>query len=349
MNDRRLRLLGIPVLALLIVLLTLDELPTQQQAPGILAVHMGVSLLFTTTLWLGVRTIWAALLGQYPAVGQTRRRLWLLTATCLLYTAVASVALVALLHGLLPQYFSLAPRALFTQITFNLIPTVLVLMLYESIHFFEQWEHNVRRAEQLTQAGVQSQLEALQNQLDPHFLFNSLNTLAALIDEANAPAQQFVEQLADVYRYVLLSREKATVPLSEELTFVETYVALQKTRFRDNLRVSWHIPADLLTRHVAPLSVQLLVENTLKHNVVSREHPLDVAITAEAATGYLQVQNSRRLRTAGLGPSTGLGLQNTIHRYELLGSALPVRIEATEAWFTVRLPLLPAPAEKFIR
>jgi LytS/YehU family sensor histidine kinase len=252
--------------------------------------------------------------------------------------------LVAGLHLLLPAYFSLAPARLLTQIEFNLIPTLVVVLLYESLHFFGQWEHNVRRAEQLTRAGVQSQLEALQNQLDPHFLFNSLNTLAALIDEANAPAQNFVEQLADVYRYVLLSRDKATVPLAEELAFVETYVALQKTRFRDNLRVSSFIPSYLHERHVAPLSVQLLVENALKHNVVSREHPLEVSITTEAEGTYLRVQNTFRPRAAGLSPGTGLGLQNTVHRYELLQAPRPVRIEPAEATFAVYLPLLSPPA-----
>ncbi|UOQ71800.1 sensor histidine kinase [Hymenobacter cellulosilyticus] len=341
MNDRRLRLLGIPVLAVLIALLSLRELPTRPNMVMVL-VHLAVSLLFTSTLWLGTSTIWNRLLRRFPRVEQTRRRLWLLTLLGVLYTAAGSAALVAFLHLLLPAYFFLTARDLFTQITFNLIPTLLVMMLYESIHFFEQWEHNVRRAEQLTRAGVQSQLEALQNQLDPHFLFNSLNTLAALIDEANAPAQDFVAQLADVYRYVLLNRDRPTVPLSEELAFVETYVALQKTRFRDNLRVTQQIPPQLLTRQVAPLSVQLLVENALKHNVVSREHPLDITIRADEASGYIVVQNTFRPRAAGLGPSTGLGLQNTRHRYELLQAPGPVRIEATEAAFTVYLPLLPA-------
>jgi len=341
MNDRRLRLLGIPLLAVLISLITLDYLPPRLTVEFV-AKRLGISLLFTTTLWLGTLSIWAGLLRRLPRVEQTRRRLWLVAGTSLLYAAGATWLVVAMLHQLLPPYFSLAPAALLNQLKFSLIPTGFVLLLYESIHFFQQWEHNVRRAEQLTRAGVQSQLEALQNQLDPHFLFNSLNTLAALIDEANQPAQDFVDQLADVYRYVLLSREKATVSLAEELAFVDTYVALQKTRFRDNLRVSRQIPAELLTRRVAPLSVQLLVENALKHNVVSREHPLNVSIVAEAASGYVRVQNSFRPRAAGLGPSTGLGLQNTVHRYELLQAPQPVRIEPTAATFTVYLPLLPA-------
>ncbi|RYU75835.1 sensor histidine kinase [Hymenobacter persicinus] len=340
MNNRRLYLLGIPLLAALISLLTLDRLPGPL-TPTFLLQHWSISLLFTAVLWLGTHAIWARLLARLPRVEQTRRRLWLLAGCCGLYAAAATATLLAGLHLLLPPYFSLTPGRLLTQIEFNLIPTVVVLLLYESIHFFRQWELNVRRAEQLVQAGTQSQLEALQNQLDPHFLFNSLNTLAALIDEANAPAQQFVDQLADVYRYVLLARDQATVPLAEELAFVETYVALQKTRFRDNLQVSTQIPATLLTRRVAPLSVQLLVENALKHNVVSREHPLRVCITADAGTGYLRVQNTLRRRPAGLGPGTGLGLQNTVHRYELLQAPQPVRILATADAFTVELPLLP--------
>ncbi|SHJ61665.1 Histidine kinase [Hymenobacter daecheongensis DSM 21074] len=340
MNDRRLRLLGIPALAILISLLTLDDLPLRFSW-GLVVLHLSISLLFTATLWVGTLSIWGWLLRRYPAVGQTQRRLWLLAGASLLYTAVATTALMALLHQLLPPYFSLAPRPLLTQILFNLIPGAGVLLLYESLHFFGQWELNVRRAEQLSRAGVQSQLEALQNQLDPHFLFNSLNTLSALIDDDNAPAQNFVEQLADVYRYVLLARDKATVPLREELAFVDTYVALQQTRFRTNLRVSRQIPPVLLDHRVAPLSVQLLVENALKHNVVSREHPLEISIAADAGTGYLRVQNARRPRAAGLGPGTGLGLQNTVHRYELLQAPHPVRIEPTPATFTVRLPLLP--------
>jgi LytS/YehU family sensor histidine kinase len=214
------------------------------------------------------------------------------------------------------------------------------MLVYESQHFFQQWAANVRRAEQLTRAGVQSQLEALQSQLDPHFLFNSLNTLAALIEPGNRPAQEFVEQLADVYRYVLLSRDKTTVPLAEELAFVDTYVALQKARFRENIRVEQHIPPEALDWHVAPLSVQLLVENALKHNIASRENPLELRLTADPATGYFTVENVLQPRLAGLAPSTGTGLRNVQHRYELLNAPQPVEISSTDQWFRVQLPLL---------
>jgi Histidine kinase len=334
MNDLRLRLLGIPLLSLLITLMSNKH----WYSLGHFAVSWGISLLFTAVLWQGTRTIWGLLVERYPRVEQTARRLWLLLLACLLYTSAATVAIVLLLHQLLPQYFPLTRGALLGQIGFCLIPTTIVQLGYESRHFFQQWAAGVRRAEQLQTASQRAQLEALQQQLDPHFLFNSLNTLAALVEPDNQPAQQFVEQLADVYRYVLLSRERRTVSLGEELTFVEAYVALQKARLRNNLQVSLDVPEALLDAQVAPLSVQLLIENALKHNEASRQHPLQVRVSA--ADGWLVVQNPRRARTTSLLPSTGLGLRNIRERYALLLPEKPVQVDAAEDTFTVRLPLI---------
>jgi sensor histidine kinase YesM len=339
MNDRRLLLFGIPMVS---VLMLLPDANYAFRSVPYFLVSWAISLSYTLTIWLGTRTIWQRLCHQFPLVDQTARRLWWLTAACLLYTSLATISITVVLTLLLPvEVFGvLSVERLFIQILINLVPTSIVMLVYESQHFFQQWEQNVRRAEQLTMAGAQSQLEALQNQLDPHFLFNSLNTLSALIEPGNAPAQAFVEQLADVYRYVLLSRERATVPLAEELAFVDTYVALQKVRFRDNLRVEQHIPAEALEQHVAPLSVQLLVENALKHNVASRENPLELRLTADPATGYFTVENILRPRLAGLAPGTGTGLRNVRNRYELLNAPRPVEISAADQWFRVRLPLL---------
>ena len=337
MNDRSLRLYGVLALSQLITLVTL---PSEQHNAVNFLIRWSISAYFTTVLWLGNRWLWGWLLGRLPRVEQTARRLWLLAGLSVICTAAATVVLNATLWLVLPAYFSLRPVVLLISTAFNLVPTAVVLLLYESIHFFQQWEQNVRRAEQLTRTSVQSQLEALQNQLDPHFLFNSLNTLSALIDGHNTPAQNFVEQLSDVYRYVLVSREKATVPLAEELAFVATYVALQKARFRNNFQVEQVVPPEALHQHVAPLSVQLLVENALKHNVASREHPLHLAIRYDPSGPCLVVENVLRPKTAGLGLSTGIGLQNVIHRYELLQAPQPVTITDNDGWFRVRLPLL---------
>ncbi|MFD2785576.1 sensor histidine kinase [Hymenobacter rubripertinctus] len=335
MNDRRFLRWGIPVLALLVLLprglLAIRTVP-------VFFLNWGISLLFTAAFWLTGRALWFALFRRFPAVEQTRQRLWWLavinTATTALVTLLIHEASAWMQQG----RFSLG--GYLSEFGLNMVPTVVIQLIYESMSFFRQWAANVRRAEQLQSAGMKSQLEALQSQLDPHFLFNSLNTLSALIEPENEAAQEFVEQLADVYRYVLLAREQPTVALHEELAFVDTYLALHKARFRDNLRVRIDVPAALHQHRMAPLSVQLLVENALKHNVASRDQPLQLHLSAHAASGYFTVENTLRPRTAGLAPGTGTGLRNVRHRYELLRAPQPVTVTAEDGWFRVQLPLL---------
>ena len=341
LNDRRFMLGGIPLLSLTIAVV---NLPTGGYGRWpLVLVHWAVSLYFTTGYWLANRQLWRALLARFPSPAQTPRRLWLLAGLALLVTAATSVLLLLPLHALLPRGFPLALPALLVQVQVSLVPTVAVLTLYETMYFFEQWKTSLGRAEALGRAQNQAQLEALQSQLDPHFLFNNLNTLAALIEPTNAPAQDFVEQLADVYRYVLLAQGRATVPLAEELAFIDTYLALHKARFRDNLRVETRMAPAALARHVAPLSVQLLVENALKHNEASRAHPLHLRLFADdEEPGMLVVENTLRPRTAGFAPGTGTGLANVRRRYELLGASQAVETRAADGKFTVKLPLLPA-------
>ncbi|MGI4762409.1 MAG: sensor histidine kinase [Janthinobacterium lividum] len=334
MNDRRFLLFGIPLLA------ALELVPRggySQPLGWRWLVDYGVALVFTITLWLGNRQLWQWLRRRWPRPADAARRLWWLAAAGVAYTVAASLALAVLLAAL--QGYHLRPAAELREISLNLVSTFIVLLLYESRHLFEQWETNLRRADHLTQASTQAQLDALAQQLDPHFLFNSLNTLAALIEPGNEPAQHYVEGLADVYRYVLLSREHPTVPLAEELAFLQTYVALQKVRFRDNVQVRYDIAEAALARRVAPLSVQLLVENALKHNEASRARPLHLVVAADATS--LRVENTWQPRVAGLAPGTGTGLANVRQRYALLGAAQPVQVTQAGGIFAVTLPLLP--------
>jgi len=334
MMKHRLLLAGILVVA------ALELLPR-----GILAVPFGlawlgsyaVSLTFTVALWLGNVYLWQRGLARWPQPAATARRLWWLAAASLAYTLLTTVVLGGSIAGLMHWPFSLA-KAL-PETALNLVSTLVVVLIYESRHTFRQWEVNVRRADQLAQAQTQAQLDALAQQLDPHFLFNSLNTLAALIEPANEAAQQYVEGLADLYRYVLLSRDRSTVPLADELAFVKTYLALQQVRFRAKVQVEYAIDPAALARRVAPLSVQGLVENALKHNEASLARPLRLHLAATA--DRVRVANTYQPRPAGLAPSTGTGLANVRQRYALLGAAHPVEATQAEGVFTVVLPLLP--------
>jgi len=337
LRDRRLVLGGLLLISLV---MTLASGQWAFQSAAYFGITWGCSLLYTLVLGLGNREIWRQLQRRYPHVAQTRRRLWYLGLGSAAYTSVATVAITLGLARAGPAGVNASPQALLLITAINLVPTLVGQLVYESRHTFQQWKATGRRADQLAQAQTQAQLDALAQQLDPHFLFNSLNTLAALIEPANAPAQQYLEGLADVYRYVLLSRDHPTVPLAEELAFVRTYVALQKVRFRENVQVRYDVPPETLARRVAPLSVQLLVENALKHNEASQARPLYLRLVA--AAGALRVENTWQPRPAGLAPGTGLGLANVRSRYALLGAPQPVEVAQNAGTFAVTLPLLPA-------
>lgn len=327
-KGRRPELLGMVLIALVITLTDKHGHSFWTQLP--------LTLVFTTVIWEVNARLLMMMQRRFPEPHQTMRRLLLQVPLHIVLTVTTSSLLEFLIVRVMMARLCTAGEVVESML-FSLVPTAFVALLYESRFFFNQWRHSVVRVEQLARAQAQSQLEALRSQLDPHFLFNSLNTLAALIDESPDAAQDYLSQLSDVYRYVLLAREKDTVTLEEELTFVDAYIYLNKTRFRDNLRVQISIPAELKKRRVAPLSLQLLVENALKHNVVSREHPLHLRV--DAVDGEtIRVLNTVRPKTT-LTPGTRLGLKNLLSRYELL-STRPIKICHDDHEWSVALPLL---------
>ena len=195
-------------------------------------------------------------------------------------------------------------------------------------------------AERLERATVQAQLDALRNQVNPHFLFNSLSILAALVDTDARLAGQFVARLATTYRYLLEQRDQTRVPLRTELDFLAAYTFLLTLRFEGKLLVALDVPEAARDGYaIAPLTLQLLLENAVKHNRLSAAEPLRVTIAL--AGDCLRVANpvQRRLVPEA---STGVGLHNIIGRYRLLTDR-PVRVAETDGYFVVDLPLLPLP------
>ena len=181
-----------------------------------------------------------------------------------------------------------------------------------------------------------AKFETLKNQIDPHFLFNSLNVLTSLIGENPTQAEKFTTKLSKVYRYVLEQRNKELVPIQEELQFARTYMELLQMRFED--AVKFTIPTEIsnLDLKIVPLSLQLLLENAVKHNVVSSNKPLEINIFEQ--DGFLQVQNTINPKEA-IGKSTKVGLRNIADRYGLITDE-SVKITNNNKTFTVSLPLL---------
>ncbi|WP_413513540.1 sensor histidine kinase [Myroides odoratus] len=193
------------------------------------------------------------------------------------------------------------------------------------------------KAEQLERIASQAELEALKMQLDPHFLFNNFSTLSELVVENQQVAVKFIDHLALVYRYMLSNARKNSISLKEELSFVESYFYLIKERMGRKVNLNIDIPDSVQhTNAVAPIALQLLVENAVKHNTASKDSPLYIHI--QVVDQYVIVRNNLQKLVVEL-PSSKVGLTNIIDRYRLL-SQLEVQIEHNEIEFIVKLPLL---------
>jgi putative methionine-R-sulfoxide reductase with GAF domain len=183
---------------------------------------------------------------------------------------------------------------------------------------------------------AQVRLMALTNQLNPHFLFNALASLNSLIADNKTLAADFLGHLSKVYRYVLQHREEESVPLEHELNFVKNYVQLQKTRFGDGLEVAFDVPESLLHHKIVPVTLQILLENAIKHNTTAPENPLYIRVLAEG--GYLVVHNKLQLKSF-VPTSNRSGLQQLSALYTFL-DARPILVEQTDNYFKIKLPLL---------
>jgi sensor histidine kinase YesM len=190
--------------------------------------------------------------------------------------------------------------------------------------------------QKLIAKSANAQFESLKNQLDPHFLFNSLNVLSSLIDENPKQAQKFTASMSKIYRYVLEQKDKELVTVEDELEFAKTYCDLLKTRFEDSVGFVFDVKKEDYRRFVVPLSLQLLLENCIKHNFATSSKPLMIKIFSENDT--LCIENNLQVREQ-IKESSGIGLSNIVQRYSLL-TKRNVFIEKSEDYFKVILPVL---------
>jgi len=228
-------------------------------------------------------------------------------------------------------------QAVFTASLIIMICVIFITHVYETVFLVKESETEMLRAEQLERASAEAALQALKNQIDPHFIFNSLNTLSYLIEEKPAKAKLFNDSLADVYRYILQNRTRDLVLLQEEVDFLHDYFSLLKIRFEEALELHIGIDALLLQKYlVMPISLQLLMENAIKHNEFSSANPLVVTLRC---TGESLVCHNEKRKKNLRKPSSGIGLQNLNERYKLI-TGNTITITDTAADFTVVLPIL---------
>ena len=334
------RVIGIPVLGFLLTFVFNE--------PPYVPYHFVKSILIVGVMWQGDYLIMMALRKRWPGLEVTGRRIGFSVVGLLVYNSLMDFGLCTGLdligleeNGSWIDYWT-------TDIGSKLIPnlavTFLVATIYEAGYFFHQWRRQIQLTEAIKGQQVRAELNALKDQLSPHFLFNSLNTLVTLIHEDPAQAARFTQKLSEVYRYILQHKDKEVVDLGTELAFTRSYNYLLGMRFERSLDVRIDIDPALHGRLVAPLTLQMLVENAVKHNTASLSHPLRVDIYAENGRSLI-VRNTLR-RKSGVPEGTGTGLENIRQRYSYL-SDRPVDVIETREHFLVALPLieLAAPGE----
>ncbi|WP_298507543.1 sensor histidine kinase [uncultured Kordia sp.] len=298
-------------------------------------INWSISFFFSIANWSIMRMNFIFLRKKFPRVEQVGKR-----AIILFFTIVVSVCVIDAVGGIIIAAI-LDGNYYFTERFQVLIPiiiiSVMIMAIYEAIFFYIQLKESIREEEQAKQVVVLAQLDALRNQAQPHFFFNSLNTLRDIIDQnSKEDAKQFVDKLSDVYRYILDAGDANVIPLRDELKFARAYIHIQQERFGPNLKLHWELPETALDRMIVPMSLQLLLENAIKHNVISRSKPLTVHIAVQ--DDYLVVHNKIQPKSTQL-PSTKLGLINIEKRHALISERRP-KIENDGKEFTVSIPLL---------
>jgi sensor histidine kinase YesM len=273
---------------------------------------------------------------KYPTYEQTYRRIinWILV---ILFITPIFVILLFFLYLWIHYPTSVQEGGWKWGLLVGFVADVIGIAFNEGIYTFSKWKDNIQEAEQLKKANLQTQFDGLKNQVSPHFLFNSINTLSSLIHEDKERAEKFIDEMSNVYRYLLRNNEEELVPLYTELKFIHSYYHLLKTRYGNGIEMKVSIDSKTENCFLPPLTLQLLVENAVKHNNVLKEKPLLIEIVSNT-NGWLSVKNNLQKKTTTV-DSSKIGLNNIKEKYLLLNQP-DILIKETTTEFLVMLPLI---------
>ncbi len=292
-------------------------------------------VLITSVVWEGNRwmepKLSALTLSLHPLLRQFLASLILSAVTGWLVTQ----GLNRVYHG---QWLPITDIHLKLSITFALRVNLFLQCINAFLYFVRQSKEKASEAEHLKTVVAQSELQQLRNQINPHFLFNNLNVLSALVMKNQQEANSFIESFATVYRHILEAKDQDLTPLEEELNMLKPYQFLLEKRFGEALVIQFRIPEESHQCYIVPASIQLLIENAIKHNALSVHQPLHITISADPSGQELSVSNKRQSKYK-TEKSTGTGLQNIAERYKY-ATGKSIRVIDAEGVFEVRIPLV---------
>ena len=300
-----------------------------------------ISTMYTVVNALGQGYLNAYLDKKWDWISETRKRI-IYGVTLTVIVTVISVLFCnyvnfVIIQKVKPSKFFSGDYGFINWFFINL--ALLISAILHARSFMLAWKNESRKEvveQKIIASSANAQFESLKNQLDPHFLFNSLNVLSSLIDENPDQAQHFTASMSKIYRYVLEQKDKELVTVEEELSFARTYCDLLKTRFEDSVNFEFNVSESDLKYYVVPLSLQLLLENCIKHNFATAQKPLTMKIYSEQ--GFLLIENNLQAREQ-MKESAGIGLANIVQRYSLL-TKQNVFIEKSDDFFRVKIPIL---------
>jgi two-component system, LytTR family, sensor kinase len=207
------------------------------------------------------------------------------------------------------------------------------------IYIIEKYKESAAEKEMIEKMQLRQEFDNLKEKVNPHFLFNSFNTLSSLISEDKQQAEKFLDELSKVYRYLLRNNESGMSTVDQETRFIRSYARLLETRYGDGFKMEIRIDNACKEKEIPSLTLQLLVENAVKHNIINKNHPVRVVIYS-TADGYLVIENNLNKKTRLTTESTGIGLSNIREKYRLLHRNDVFVLELPEK-FIVKIPLLP--------
>ena len=252
-------------------------------------------------------------------------------------SALFSTSAIVSMAVLFKNIFNVTIGGGWTNVWITIAVSLLILLFMQSRQFLYSWRNLSLREEKMRNEVLVSRFEVLKNQINPHFMFNGLNALSSLVHEDQDLAVKYIDQLSKVLRYVLQAGKQEIVTLDEEIEILNSYVFLQKIRYNDNLVVDINLKNTGGDHYLAPLVLQMLIENAIKHNEITSDHPLKIKLSLE--DNYLVICNNVRKKETALQESTHIGLSNIQSRYQALTDQ-KVRIEETENEFSVSIPII---------
>ncbi len=326
-------LLGSSILSILLILTFMHETLVDWQS-----FFRGFCWTFSISItqWIGLEMIYGMISRRISWIENPVKKVFVQIFSFLAYSAAAFIVV-----QFVNYYFWMdaLPAESWDWIAKSLPATLIISfiisLIFTAIGFFLAWKQSFIQTEKLKVEMMTYKYESLRNQINPHFLFNSLNVLSDLVYDDQALAVKFIRQMSDLFRYVLDSRDKELVPLSEELEFIRSFTFLLKTRFEDKLKIEIDVQANP-EDYIVPMTLQLLIENAVKHNEVSEAFPLRVSL--RKAGDWLEVENNLQPKSVG-DDSKKTGLKNITQQFAFF-SDKPIEIIPSDERYLVRVPII---------